>query len=315
MIRPDFWTDEALGALSPVVRLLFMGLISHADDEGRLRGAPALIRSEVFPYDVGISVEDVLQWLGHLEASRLIIRYVAGGQSFIHVRNFTKHQTINRPTESKLPEPPEEDADNAPYELVGNRIPIVDGGLSESSVSSVGVMDEDSLPIEKKRIEEKGRVHEDESSYTRAIVETIPPVETTESKPPPKRKAPTAPAQAPPRPRNALYDAIAAACFPGVAIGDIPRPAQSGLGRAAAELSKLSTEVTPQAVAYVAKRYREHSTLKDCLLTPDALTKHWPTLIAGYRGTNHATNRGLTPADDEALRALATTGRGAASGR
>lgn len=102
MIDPDFWTDEALGSLPIHCRLLFMGLISNADDEGRLRGNPALIRSSVFPYDEFTAVE-VESFLEQLHSERLIRRYSVDGQAFIDIPNFPKHQTINKPTPSRLP--------------------------------------------------------------------------------------------------------------------------------------------------------------------------------------------------------------------
>ena len=35
-IKPEFWTDEKLAPLSPICRLTFLGLVSMADDAGRL---------------------------------------------------------------------------------------------------------------------------------------------------------------------------------------------------------------------------------------------------------------------------------------
>jgi hypothetical protein len=50
-IKPEMWADEKVGQLSRDARLLFVGLITMADDEGRLRGCPAAILGHVFPYD------------------------------------------------------------------------------------------------------------------------------------------------------------------------------------------------------------------------------------------------------------------------
>lgn len=105
MIDPDFWTDEALGQVDRTTRLLFMGLISQADDDGRLRGNPALIRSQVFPYDEDITASDVDCALDLLQHHGLILRYSVDGQSYLWLRNFAKHQTINKKTDSKLPPP------------------------------------------------------------------------------------------------------------------------------------------------------------------------------------------------------------------
>lgn len=108
MIDPDFWTDEALGTLPVVGRLLFMGLISNADDEGRLRGNPALLKSTIFPYDEDLTAADLDDQLDALAERRLIQRYTVDAQAYIHAVNFKKHQTINRPSPSKLPPPPED---------------------------------------------------------------------------------------------------------------------------------------------------------------------------------------------------------------
>lgn len=105
MIDPSFWDDEKLGECEPVVRLLFMGLISQADDEGRLKGHPSLLRSNIFPYDeLTIMADAVDGWLAILEEHKLIRRYEVGRQKYIDVPNFKKHQTINKPQKSKLPE-------------------------------------------------------------------------------------------------------------------------------------------------------------------------------------------------------------------
>jgi hypothetical protein len=107
MIDPSFWIDEKLGTCEPLARILFMGLISQADDEGRLNGHPALIKSLIFPYDHEVTTQNVEEWLILLAAAerRLILRYEVGHQKYIAIPNFKKHQTINKPQTSKLPAP------------------------------------------------------------------------------------------------------------------------------------------------------------------------------------------------------------------
>jgi hypothetical protein len=105
MIDPSFWVDEKLGTLCVGARLFFMGLISQADDEGRLNGHPALLRSLIFPYDHDITVNNVDEWLQQLSGRDLITRYEVDRQKYIFIDKFKKHQTINRPQPSKLPEP------------------------------------------------------------------------------------------------------------------------------------------------------------------------------------------------------------------
>lgn len=105
MISPGFWTDEKLGTCSRDERLLFMGLISNADDEGRLPGHPAMVKSMVFPYDEDIRFADIERWLRNLAAKGFIKVYKVGDQHYIWVKNFHKHQWIQKPSASVLPSP------------------------------------------------------------------------------------------------------------------------------------------------------------------------------------------------------------------
>lgn len=103
MIDPSFWIDEKLGMLDVISRLLFMGLISNADDDGRLVGHPSLIKSIIFPYDQDITVVDIITKLQELAKLNMIILYKNNNQSYIQVTHFKKYQTINKPTPSKYP--------------------------------------------------------------------------------------------------------------------------------------------------------------------------------------------------------------------
>ena len=107
MIDPSFWSDEKLGQCTRDERLLFMGLISSADDEGYGRANPKLLRSSLFPYD-DLRVSDLTKWLSRLGGLRLIALYEVNGQAYYHLPNFSKHQTINRPTPSSIPKQTED---------------------------------------------------------------------------------------------------------------------------------------------------------------------------------------------------------------
>lgn len=106
-IKPEFWQDERLGALPIPVRLLFIGLWNLADDDGRLRGNPRLIKGQVFPYDSDQEVA-VPAGLDHLEKAGRIRRYVHCGESFVWIPKFRDHQRIDKPKASVLPPPPPE---------------------------------------------------------------------------------------------------------------------------------------------------------------------------------------------------------------
>lgn len=104
-----------------------MGLISNADDEGRLPGNSMLVKSMIFPYD-SYSVSKIDDWLQSLCKLHIIIRYKINEQTYIQVVNFLKHQTINRPTLSKIPEFSQcnDDSMIAHGELIDGSLPIED---------------------------------------------------------------------------------------------------------------------------------------------------------------------------------------------
>lgn len=144
MIDPSFWLDEKLGECTRDERLLFMGLISSADDEGYGRANPKLLRSSLFPYD-DLRVSDLEKWLSRLGGLRLIVLYKVNGQAYYHLPNFSKYQTINRPTPSSCPKPEKEGCTAA------------HGGLTEHSLSTHGALTEHSRlkEIEENRKEKK----------------------------------------------------------------------------------------------------------------------------------------------------------------
>jgi hypothetical protein len=101
-IKPEFWTDEKLSECSLSARLLFIGLISFADDEGRMEYAPARLRMQVFPCGA-VATKKLIEYIGELHEHSLIRLYTVAGKEFLDIPNFLKHQRINRPTPSKIP--------------------------------------------------------------------------------------------------------------------------------------------------------------------------------------------------------------------
>lgn len=104
-IKPEFWESESVGRLSRDARLLFIGLWSSADDEGRFRAHPRLLASGLFAYDED-AVRAVPKWLGELEREGCVQLYQAGEDRFGCIPKWDKHQKIDRPSPSRLPAPP-----------------------------------------------------------------------------------------------------------------------------------------------------------------------------------------------------------------
>lgn len=109
-VKPELWESETVASCTRDARLLLIGLISHADDEGRERGSANLIVSKVFPYDMDIGIDEVEEWLAELAAAHLIVLYVGpNGHRYIAIVNWREHQRIEKPRSSSLPAPPCED--------------------------------------------------------------------------------------------------------------------------------------------------------------------------------------------------------------
>jgi hypothetical protein len=105
-LKPEFWSDEKLGPLPPKDRLVFLGLISLADDAGRLVDSVRQLNGLIFPYTAD-SCEDSLNTLAGL---RRILRYTShSGQGLIQIINWSTHQKIHNPSLYVLPSPCPED--------------------------------------------------------------------------------------------------------------------------------------------------------------------------------------------------------------
>src|SRR6185369_12047817 len=87
-IKPGFFLNEDLVNLPFSTRLLFIGLWTVADREGRLQDKPKQIKMAVFPAD-DVDVDAGLQSLADF---KFIVRYEKNGDKYIEINNFTKHQ-------------------------------------------------------------------------------------------------------------------------------------------------------------------------------------------------------------------------------
>ena len=101
-IKPGFFQNEDLVDLDPIVRLLFIGLWTLADREGRLENRPKKIKMQLFPADE----LDVHRALTGLAEKRLITLYSIDNINYIQVDNFHKHQHPHmKEQKSTIPEP------------------------------------------------------------------------------------------------------------------------------------------------------------------------------------------------------------------
>lgn len=87
-IKPEFFTDEDVGNLPPLTRLLFIAMWCEADKAGRIKDKPASLKARCLPFD-NIRVEKALEELANAE---FIYRYEVDGERFIQIRTWEEHQ-------------------------------------------------------------------------------------------------------------------------------------------------------------------------------------------------------------------------------
>lgn len=123
-IKPGFFSNETLADINPLGRILFAGLWTIADREGRLQDRPKRIKAEVLPYDDC----DADQLLTELNKHKFILRYESDGQRYIQVLAWHKHQTPHvKEVASTIP------------------VPVLNSVEHESSTGKTGTSPSDSL--------------------------------------------------------------------------------------------------------------------------------------------------------------------------
>lgn len=136
-LKPEAWADERVGLVSRDARLLWLVLLTAADDEGRLRALPAAILGHGYPYGDATG-EEVERWLVELAQMGLLDLYEHQGVRYAAHPRWRSHQRIDRPTRSSLPAPPgasdaEQSAAGSPRRTFGEDSTKPRGALAESS--------------------------------------------------------------------------------------------------------------------------------------------------------------------------------------
>lgn len=107
-IKPEFWRSDDITRLSREHRLLFIGLWQYVDDNGVGIDDYRQIAAELF------ALEDdqndvrtfIREGLATLSRGLLIYRYEIDGRHYLQVRNFKRHQRVDKPNKPRYPEAP-----------------------------------------------------------------------------------------------------------------------------------------------------------------------------------------------------------------
>jgi hypothetical protein len=110
-LSPDIFMDDWFGSISPIQRLLWIGIITvMADDQGRFVNNPSTIKVKLFPYDNKITFEIVSASIKQFVKFHKLISYKFGmngsTKECLQIANWWKYQIkAGYAAESILPPP------------------------------------------------------------------------------------------------------------------------------------------------------------------------------------------------------------------
>lgn len=104
MIDASMLQNEKVGELPMQARLLLIGMILLADDQGRVKANPSWLRSQIFTYD-NIEADDVCQALCGLSDNDTITVYEVDGKQYAQFINWWNYQNLQYAQPSKFPKP------------------------------------------------------------------------------------------------------------------------------------------------------------------------------------------------------------------
>jgi len=100
-VKPEWLEDERMALASAEARVLSIAFMLLADDYGRGRASRTMLIGRVFP---GKPPETLAKALEEL-AGWFVTLYEVDGQSYFEIKNWEKHQKVDKPGKPKVPPP------------------------------------------------------------------------------------------------------------------------------------------------------------------------------------------------------------------
>ena len=94
MLYSSLWQNEDFSKLSDKGKILYIGLITLADDHGRLKSNPSILRSQIFLYDESIKNSEISKLLQDISKIGLILLYE--NDEYIQHPNWFKFQILRK---------------------------------------------------------------------------------------------------------------------------------------------------------------------------------------------------------------------------
>ena len=102
-IKRSICTSADIDKLSWFAEVLFYRLIVNCDDCGRFDGRESIIKGTLFPLKRNLTLKNINDAVLQLESAGLVERYTVGGEPFLHLPTWSRHQRVR--SEGKYPSP------------------------------------------------------------------------------------------------------------------------------------------------------------------------------------------------------------------
>ncbi len=142
-MKPEWLDDERMAMASLEARVLSVALVLMSDDYGNGRANPVMLQARVFPAKTrGKEAESALSELENMGFVKL---YELDGQRYYSIRNWSKHQKVEKPGKPRVPSPPgdsipEFPGDKKTYIIKGLVTGLFKIGSSADPVSRLAVL-------------------------------------------------------------------------------------------------------------------------------------------------------------------------------
>lgn len=105
-LKPEHKQHRKIGPLTDRQYRLWLGMLTEADDYGRLVADAAQLRILIFAYHPKVKIEHVADDLQALAEIGLLELYTVEDTRYAAFLSWRDHQKVDHPTPSRLPEPP-----------------------------------------------------------------------------------------------------------------------------------------------------------------------------------------------------------------
>jgi hypothetical protein len=115
MIDESICIDKRLNAVSEGAENLFYRMLSKTDDGANIFSDPDLIKGQIYPRRLNISLEEIKKRLIELHSAKdeegygLITLYTHNSEMFANFSNFFKHQKLRKDINPNIKYPPRND--------------------------------------------------------------------------------------------------------------------------------------------------------------------------------------------------------------